>query len=164
MPVTSPSRPTLTQLRARITDAFDDVPHPGDDALVTGDVSYDPEYREVARAFSGKTWHLLSRAFVRAHADALPLLTAAAFRHFLPAYLLACLETGPDLDTTPLNVLSSLTPPDDSDSAARSRFSQRVAAFSEQESRAIRTYLEAAETEDASNTERALAYWRSRTS
>jgi len=154
-----PVAPRL-QLEASIAAAFRDVPHPGDHALVSGDVSYDPEYREVARDFSGMAWPGISAAFVREHADALALLSPAAFRYFLPAYLLACLATGAELDTAPLNVLGSLTPPEDADPEASEFFASRVVAFTRAEARAICAYLEAWPADD---TTAALAYWSSRT-
>jgi hypothetical protein len=150
-------------LQALIRTAFADVPYPGDDALVSGDVTYDPEYREVARDFRGKTWRALSREHVRAHADALPLLTTAAFRYFLPGYLLACLEVEAELDTAPLNVVFSLTPPDSADPAESEDFAARVAVFGKREAQAICSYLDACQARDPNTaTARALDYWRSR--
>jgi hypothetical protein len=151
------------RLEALIRAAFADVPYPGDDALVRGDVSYDPEYREVARDFRGKTWRALSREHVRAHADVLPLLTAAAFRYFLPGYLLGCLKAEAELDTAPLNVVFSLTPPDSADPAESEDFAARVAVFGQREAQAICAYLDAYQASDPNTaTARALDYWRSR--
>lgn len=157
---------SIEQLRATITSAFADVPHPGDAALVTGDVSYDPEYRAVARAFGSKHWCELSRAFIREHDDALPLLRPAAFRFFLPAYLLACVDDGPDLGTAPLNVVSSLSPPEPSDVDSVRAFSERAAAFTVAEARAITAYLKLARDREPEGSakgaaSRALDYWRS---
>jgi hypothetical protein len=164
MPVTVDS--SVAQLRATITSAFAQAPHPGDAALVTGDVSYDPEYRAVAQAFGGKHWCELSRAFIREHRDALPLLGPAAFRFFLPAYLLACVEGEADLDTAPLSVISSLTPPEPDDVDSFRAFSERAAAFTVAETRAIAAYLKHArdrETESSpeNGATRTLDYWRS---
>lgn len=153
---------TLTALEALIAEAFNAVPRPRDDALVSGDVTYDPEYRDVARDFSGQTWQALTRDFVRAHADALPLLTASAFRYFLPAYLLACLRAGAELDTVPFNVVSSLAPPEDAEPAALAFWADRARLFSAAEARAICAYLEEARSREAdAATLRALACWRS---
>lgn len=149
----------LARLEATVAAAFREVPHPGDDALVSGDVSYDPEYREVARDFRGVTWRRVSPAFVREHADALALLSPAAFRHFLPAYLLACIVAEAELDTVPFNVIGCLTPPASADSAASAFFASRVGAFTRPEARAICAYLEVSQARGASD---ALAYWRTR--
>lgn len=164
MPVTLV--PAIEQLRAIITSAFAEAPHPGDAALVTGDVSYDPEYRAVAHAFSGKHWCELSRDFIREHRDALPLLGPSAFRFFLPAYLLACLEDEPDLDTAPSNVVSSLSPPEPGDAASERAFFERAAAFTVAEARAIAAYLQLARDRESDGSaenaaRRALDYWRS---
>jgi hypothetical protein len=151
----------VADLPAVIASAFATAPHPGDDALVIGAVDYDPEYREVANAFARKHWRELSPAFVHEHRDALPLLTPAAFRFFLPAYLLACLEAEQDLDTAPLNVALSLTPP----AGETAAFAARTAAFTAAEASAICAYLEAAQHLEGlpgGSVALALRYWRSR--
>jgi hypothetical protein len=134
-------------------------------ALVSGDLDYDPEYRDVAHAFQGKHWRELSPAFIREQRDALPLLSPAAFRFFLPAYMLACLDGAQDLDTAPLSVASCLTPPDPHDVAANDAFVRRTLAFMPVEASAICAYL-AAVPNDAGVAEpslaRAVRYWRSR--
>jgi hypothetical protein len=155
----------VTELREAIVSAFASVPPPAPAALVSGDPDYDPEYREVAHAFAGRHWRELSLAFIREHRDSLPLLSPAAFRFFLPAYLLACLDGTEDLDTAPLSVASSLTPPDPRDRAASEAFAQRALSFTPVEASAVCAYLATAAT-DAGISEpsvaRALRYWRSR--
>jgi hypothetical protein len=152
----------LEQLRLDIVRAFAQTPYPGDEALVLGDASYDPEYREVAAAFRRQQWRQLSPAFIRRYRDVLPLLSAAAFRYFLPAYLLACTDEGSDLDTAPLNVASSLA----------ARGPSEAAAFTPDEARAVIGYLELCSAPegpseapaDACQTaaRRALESWRAR--
>jgi hypothetical protein len=156
---------SVAELRAAIADAFAAVPPPGPAALVSGDRDYDPEYRHVAEAFEGKHWRELSPAFIREHRDALPLLTPAAFRFFLPAYLLACLDGAHDLDTAPLSVAASLSPPEPRDGAASDAFVRRSLPFTPVEASAICAYLTvAAANADVSEASlaRALRYWRSR--
>jgi hypothetical protein len=155
----------LAELRAAIESAFAAVPQPSPDALVSGDVGYDPEYRDVAESFEGKHWRELSPAFVREHRDALPLLSPAAFRFFLPAYLLACIEAEQDLDTAPLSVALSLTPPEPHDGGASEAFARRTLLFTPVEARAICAYLAAAPTSAAEREPsfaRASSYWQSR--
>jgi hypothetical protein len=155
----------VADLRAAIASAFEAASCPGDDALVSGDVSYDPEYRDVADAFAGKHWRELSPSFVREQRDALPLLTPAAFRFFLPAFLLACADGEQDLDTAPLNVALSLTPPDHG-RAATTSFAERTQPFTPAEASAICAYLDASPRLEGlpdGSTARALEYWRSRT-
>jgi hypothetical protein len=151
----------VADLPALIRSAFATASHPGGDALVIGAVDYDPEYREIASAFARKDWRELSPAFVHEHRDALPLLTPAAFRFFLPAYLLACLEAEQDLDTAPLNVVLSLTPP----AGVTAAFADRAAAFTAAEASAICAYLETAPNLEGlpdASVARALHYWRAR--
>jgi hypothetical protein len=161
----------IAALEARILEAFAAVPRPGDAALVSGDESYDPEYRAVARALVGKDWQTLSLACIREHQDALPLLTPAAFRYFLPAYLLACIRDEANLDTAPSNVAMSLAPPGAEDAASAAAFATLAAGFTSAQALAISSYLElAAERERAawarprevSPAGRALNYWRGR--
>lgn len=154
----------VVDVHAVIASAFQTALYPGDDALVSGDVSYDPEYRDVANAFAGRHWRELSPAFIREQRDALPLLSPAAFRFFLPAYLVACARGEQDLDTAPLSVALNLTPPERSERAAFASFEERVGAFTAAEASAICAYLEVAQPEGVSDQsrQRALAYWRSR--
>lgn len=154
----------VADVRAAIASAFQAAPHPGDDALVSGDVSYDPEYRDVAQAFAGRHWRDLAPAFIREQRDALPLLSPAAFRFFLPAYLLACAQDEQDLDTAPLSVALNLTPPEPSDRASLVFFEERTGAFTAAEASAICAYLDVAQPEGMSDQarQRALGYWRSR--
>lgn len=129
---------SVSELVAAISAAFADVPYPGDDDLVSGDVSYDREYRSVAQAFRGKDWRELSLDFVFVHKDDLPFLSPAALRYFLPAYLLACLQHADELDTAPANVALNLTPPGPC----------QVAGFTAAEARAIAGYLQLAEARE----------------
>jgi hypothetical protein len=148
----------LADLRAALTAAFAAARHPGDDALVSGDVSYDPEYRDVAKAFAGKHWSDLSFRFVHDHRDALPLLTPAAFRFFVPAYLLACLEHPWEVDTAPLSVARCLTAPTNP-TAARA-FAD---LFNDSEAKAVLeclSRLAALEIVPEAVIERALAHWQ----
>lgn len=98
--------------------------------------------------------------------------TANPFRYFLPAYLVACIEGEAELDTAPLNVTSSLTPPAQADTAAGEAFSARVAAFTSEQARAVADYLELAQDRERTAgvsgrspenaARRALGYWRLR--
>src|SRR5690349_15565623 len=62
------------------------VPHPGD---WEGDL--------IDRAFRGKHWSQVTTTMVEGQWDRLPLLKLAAQAHYLPAYMLACLDD-PDGD------------------------------------------------------------------
>src|SRR4051794_33677193 len=86
-------------VKTKILKAFAATPYPGDKNLVTDQSGYDPEYREVLRAFKGKGWKDISVEMVRKYKDALPLFTPAAFRYYLPAYMIACVDSYYDVDT-----------------------------------------------------------------
>lgn len=79
------------ELRSMIVHAFADVRYPGDDHIVA-DPDHCPECEDVAAAFRGRHWKELTPALIFERKDALPLLRPEAFRYFLPAYLLACVD------------------------------------------------------------------------
>jgi hypothetical protein len=91
MPSTAP---TVENIKTQIRDAFADTPYPGDDGLVR---SAGDEPDEVVELFRGRRdWRVLSPEFVdragAASPSALSFFSAAAFRFYLPAYLIADLE------------------------------------------------------------------------
>jgi hypothetical protein len=77
-----------------IISAFKEVPYPGDDFIAFDDC---PECRQIREEFRGKSSLLLEDGFLERRCDSLPLLSAAAFHYFLPAYLLYSLRH-PDSD------------------------------------------------------------------
>jgi hypothetical protein len=85
---------TRDEVKALIRDAFADTEYPGDDALVR---SQGDEPDEVVALFRGKTdWRALNASFVdlagAASPSALSFFSPAAFRFYLPAYLIADLS------------------------------------------------------------------------
>jgi hypothetical protein len=66
--------------------AFPDA-HPP--AEVVPERDGDAERAAVKAAFAGKKWTALKPATIKAHRDVLPLLTSAAFRYYLPAWIAA---------------------------------------------------------------------------
>ena len=154
--------------------AFQDSAYPGDDNLVT-DGGHDPECRGIVAAFRGKPWTSVSTRMVRAHKDALPLFTPAAFRHYLPAYLLACIDAREEIDVAWDSVIFNLTPPARPKGRRQDFFRRRSEGFTELQGNAIREFLELVdETERASRARvgapqsiedefgPAIAYWRNR--
>jgi uncharacterized protein DUF6714 len=77
------------ELRASIHAAFESVPHPGYDRVVTHDCE---ECDEVRRDFGSTTWDRISPAIIDANYDKLPLLSPEGFRHFLPSFLMRALD------------------------------------------------------------------------
>jgi hypothetical protein len=122
--------------------AFSDTPYPGDDRLVVDRSGRDPECAEIARTLRGKRWHHVSADMVRRHADALPLLTPEAFRHYLPAFMLAVAHGYYDVDVARDAVLFTLTPPSRREGRRWDDFRARTEQFTDRERRAIEMFLE----------------------
>jgi hypothetical protein len=84
-----PSNP-LAELTAEIRAAFPTTPVPN--SIVSDELLYDPERKEVVDCFSGRIWADLSVDELRYHDIAMSCFTPAAFAYYLPAYLLAILR------------------------------------------------------------------------
>ena len=129
-------------VRTKIMDAFADAPYPGDDNLVVNQSGQDPECREIAAAFVSKRWEDVSPDMLREHAQALPIFTPSAFRYYLPAYMIASIDPGPEGETLRDLATFNLTPPR-SDRVWRSGFfDSRASQFTAAEKGAIRSFLE----------------------
>ena len=92
-------------LRAQIIEAFADAPQP-----VAGNVSvptYDDE--DTAAYFTGKTWQGHSVQTLRWHETSLCFFTSAAFRYYLPAFMLAHIEDSKTADVIAEGILFNLT-------------------------------------------------------
>ena len=106
------------------------------------DGAVDPECAEVRSALSGRRWQSLSDAEVGKLKDALPLLTGAAFCHYLPAYLVVCLRARATADTAWHSVIFALTPPKRRSGTGWETFARRVAGLTAEQAKAILAYLE----------------------
>jgi hypothetical protein len=96
-----PPIPDVDTLRRRIEQVFT-APHPGDEQVRSSDLGCEPE--EVAALFAGKhDWRALEPAFL--DQAGLGFLSPAAFRFYLPAFLLADLA-GALMTQTPSFYLS----------------------------------------------------------
>ena len=129
-------------VKMRILEAFRLTPYPADDDLVTDQSGHDPESMEIASAFKGKDWKDVSMEMLHEHADSLPLFTPTAFRYYLPAYMIGCIDSYYDLDVTLDGVLFNLTPPKERSGQEWDFFWARAQVFNEQEREAIRSFLE----------------------
>ncbi len=128
-------------IKKRILEAFRDTPYPGDENLVADQSGYDPESREVAKAFRGKDWRNVSAEMVREYACALPLFTPVAFRYYLPAYMYVCASSYYDLGVALNSVIFNLTPPKEPGDRVWDFFWARVQKFNESERNAIKAFL-----------------------
>ncbi|TGK27547.1 hypothetical protein EHQ12_16160 [Leptospira gomenensis] len=75
----------------QIESAFQQIPHPGDEHLVTN--PSDPESQLIARHFAGKRdWRGLGSDFLNEPCGALSFLSDMAFRFYLPAFMIADIQ------------------------------------------------------------------------
>jgi hypothetical protein len=159
-------------VKATIVQAFRGSSYPGDDNLVIGN---DRECREIAAAFRGREWRSISHDFSREQKEALPLLAPEAFRYFLPAYLISCIDARNQIDVAWDSVIFNLTPPKARTGSRWDRFEQRITGFTRGQGDAILNLLAFMDEEEraewmragSSGPERlgpAIEYWRSRQS
>ena len=98
---------TKAQRRALVADiraAFADVPVP---AVVVAEDCWE---RDSEAVFVGRCWRDLDDVtLLRRHADMLFWFSAEAFRHYLPAFLLAAILHPREADIIPLTLVSVLT-------------------------------------------------------
>jgi hypothetical protein len=123
-----------------------------------------PECRELAARFSVRPWPELGEAELKGNPSP-SLLTAAAFRYYLPAMMLRSIEAPRELDSFPASLVSELSPAGGKPSEhARDRLS----GFNRSQALAILAFLrhyEASEADDLLTTgarrvvARAIKYW-----
>jgi hypothetical protein len=128
-------------VRTKVQEAFETTPYPGDEKLVAAGSSYDPESEEIAEVFKGKHWSDVPLGTLREHGTALPLLTPAAFRYYLPSFMIGYIDSYYELDAARDAVLFNLTPPKGRSGAEWNFFWERAQLFNEQEIEAIRAFL-----------------------
>lgn len=100
---------TKRLLREQIAHAFADVPYPGDDNIGYSHEDYESE--SITQWLRGRHWSELRLDSLLEHNGSLLFMTDEAYRYYLPAYLLACLEDAPDMVYEDL--LATLTPVDE---------------------------------------------------
>jgi hypothetical protein len=90
---------TKNELRERIHCAFDGVPMPEQvEEMLMEPYKNSEDAHEMAKAFFGKPWTSVPTLDLFRHREMLMTLSAVAYRAYLPAYLMACLETEDWLD------------------------------------------------------------------
>jgi hypothetical protein len=124
-----------------------------------------PECRELAARFSVRPWPELTLADLSGN-PSLSLLTATAFRYYLPAMMLRSMEGGRELDCVPRSLVSELSPPGGKPSE---HGRERLAGFTVTQAHAILAFLrhyEASESEQLLDDKsgrrvvaRAIKYW-----
>lgn len=102
-------------LREEIEAAFGDIPYPGDDNLYH---HFDPsECAHIRRIFTGKRWVEFKDRPMQVWDDGyrmvLPFLSAGAFCHFLPLFMLACVFNFKETNPMGADLIMMLTRKDD---------------------------------------------------
>ena len=81
--------------------SFENVPYPGDDNIGVHDIE----------ELAGTYWQNLTLEQILHHRDEIGSLTPNAFRYYLPAFLLALLQSADKLDSFPETFIPYLIPP-----------------------------------------------------
>lgn len=129
-------------LRKAITDAFQEIPCPGDDRIVSHKCW---ECDEVAAKLKGTRWEewVDKPGELSMRGAGIFLLSAEGFRYFLPAFLIASLKDNSNFISDAL--LSALEDPNlasiKSAHIDENWYRRRMAGFSSKQLAAIRQYL-----------------------
>jgi len=153
--LSSPPREDIVSMKREeslreITEAFADIPYPGDDRMIANPehARECPECSAVASVFRGRNWRELTPEFVSSQGSDIGFLSPDAFRYFLPAYLVAGID-----DFTIASVVLGvgyLTRPEPEDCDDRfmtfeeriQYFNERISGISKRQARAIVSFLE----------------------
>lgn len=156
-------------VRRRIVDAFGSARHPGEDNLVDDETALEP--MAVAKALEGKTWREVNLSFLRAYGERgdssaiLSFLSPAAFRYFVPAFMLLLLDHYAEADVLADTAISKLAPwRDPADSALTKFFEVRHQSFDAQERSAVLAFLKFIKQEHGADyvqgdLDRAIRHW-----
>jgi hypothetical protein len=85
-----------------VESSFENRPYPGDDNIGVHDIE---------EGFMGKRWKDITHQLLWNHRDEIGSLTPDAFRYYLPAFLLAVLQSSEKLDAFPIIFIPYLIPP-----------------------------------------------------
>lgn len=156
------------QVVDQVRAAFSDVLRPAADALMNHHCC---ECLETSSAFGGKPWADISLDDLLAGRET-ALLTAEAWRYYLPAMIIWCIRAPEAVDVLQDNLVFQLEPRSDTDDPPlREWFAQRAVGFNQEQRSAIVAYLEwyrsreeaawaAAGGTPPDHVYRALEFWR----
>jgi hypothetical protein len=134
--------PAMTGTRAapdiiqQITDAFAEVEQPPREALFNGHCC---ECAETSEAYAGKRWMDVTLADVLRGRET-ALLTATAWRYYLPAFMIWAIREPAAVDVLQDNLVYQLEPPRDG-AGVPEWFAERAVGFTEPQRQAICAYL-----------------------
>jgi hypothetical protein len=137
----SEPRQAPEELAELIEESFRDIPYPGDSSLVVIRNEFDLERREILEAFAGKHWTTLRLGFLRYHHQSIFFFTPAAYRFYLPAYLLVSVLSYDKAGNIPGSVVFSLTAPEEP-GPDMDRFLSRMGGFTTTQKSTIAAFLE----------------------
>ena len=119
-----------------IRRAFSETPQPEQEALFNHHCC---ECVEVSEAYAGKHWTDISLDDVLAGRET-ALLSAAAWRYYLPAVMIWCIREPDTVDVIQDNLVYQLEPPAEGRGVPE-WFNERMTGFSEEQRAAIVAYL-----------------------
>ena len=120
----------------KITDAFAGVAQPPRDALFNNHCC---ECAETSAAYAGKPWMEVTLEDVLRGRET-SLLTAAAWRYYLPAFMIWALREPVAVDVLQDNLVYQLGPPHDG-AGVPEWFAERAVGFTQSQRQAICAYL-----------------------
>lgn len=138
-------------LQETIKAAFADVSYPGDNNITRCPYHCRP-CQEITDYFKGKTWEGHAVEDLRDHHSALSLFTPEAFHYFLPAFMLASVESYDKLDILPDSIRFHF----EFDLDHREHFSIRATQFSDEQRKVIIEFLRHMEAKGAGSSEDAI--------
>jgi hypothetical protein len=139
-----PTSEEVESLKAKVSAAFDGVPRPPAGGVVRCDCW---ECAGVAKSFAGRGWREVGAEVLEENYHTLPLLSPAAFRHFLPAYLLYSLEHF-ELSGVCEYTLYALTPGKETGESA-AFYAERFAPLSPEQMEVVYGFLDLARRDEA---------------
>jgi hypothetical protein len=98
------------------------------------------ECQELRELFGGLTWDSVPMEVIDSNFDKLPLFSAKAYRYFLPAYILRCLDEFDWANTVCEYTIYSLSPSALSEEN-RDWYSEKQRYFSDDQKRAVASFL-----------------------
>ncbi len=128
----------VQQVIDQLTAAFSDVAQPAADALMNHHCC---ECLETSSAFGGKPWADISLDNLLAGRET-ALLTAEAWRYYLPAMIIWCIRAPDTVDVIQDNLVYQLEPPHTEGGSVREWFEERAVGFNQEQRNAIVAYLE----------------------
>lgn len=135
-------------LKQLIADAFAGVPYPGDDNLIRCPYNC-TECQRIADYFRGKTFLGHAPEELRTYHVALALFTPEAFQYFLPAFMLASLDSYEKFDVLPDAIRFHF----EYVLEYRTFFAVKMAQFSTAQKKAVIDYLLCMESKGAGSSE-----------